>query len=85
LDVPGNPPTTHIYEQIPDRGDQQEQTQGVADKARNTDQCSTGKHDHPIEQFPGRNFAVSEPVSGTGKHAETHSLDQKRAEGANSN
>lgn len=65
-----------------DGADHEQETQRVADEARNADHDSGSEDDKSVEQLPRRHFATAEPFLGVNEHAEADTLHDNRSERA---
>jgi hypothetical protein len=62
--------------------DHEQETQRVADEARNADEDAAGEDHKSVEQLPRRNFAAGEAFLGVKKHSETDTLHDEGSQRA---
>lgn len=82
LRAPGEPAAGKADEQLADRADHEQQPDGIAKEARNTDHYAADEHDKPVEQVPGGQVSTLQPLLGAGEHPEADAPDDEGAEGA---
>ncbi len=69
-------------DEVTDRADHQEQTEGIAHEPRHADHHSANENDQSVEQLASGHLPACQPFPRVAEHANAHTADDKRPERA---